>query len=97
MHIGRVTEVLIGTLAVIIAAVLGSYLTAKYTYQFQEELLVKQIEAQKQLFAEQKKFQEFLWKQQQDIGLDVEAARASRQQLRDIVKRSEERAMKSHK
>jgi len=42
-HISRVVEVLTGALA----AVLGSILTAQYTHKFQEELLKKQLRAQK--------------------------------------------------
>lgn len=70
MKISRFTEVVIGALMVIVAAVLGSYLTAKYSHDFQSKLLERQIVAQKELFEDQMKFQETLLKAQQKYEKD---------------------------
>jgi len=47
-HISHVVEVLTGTLAVLLAAVLGSILTAQCTHKFQEELLTEQQKCQQE-------------------------------------------------
>lgn len=87
MSIGRITEVAIGTLAVIGGAVLGAYLTAKYTHEFQEKLLVKQLAAQQKLFEEQKAFQKTLLTRQYENQMKVERERQQFEDYRDFRNR----------
>ena len=83
---GRIAEIVIGAVAVIVSAVLGAILTAKYTHKFQAELLEKQLQAQKELLTQQLKFQE-----------ELENKLEARRQAFERVQDSQQRAMQQHR
>ncbi len=68
-------EMLVGAFGMIVSAVVGSILSARYTHKFQAELLLRQLDAQKELLQEQKKFQEELLQKQLDHELNLEQRR----------------------
>jgi len=57
-------EVMIGAISGVVAALIGAVLTAYLSYRFQDALLEKQMKMQRDLVAEQNRFQEHLMQRQ---------------------------------
>jgi hypothetical protein len=54
-------EVMIGALSGVVASLIGAAVSAWMSYRFQDKLLDKQMQQQRELMAEQNKFQEHLY------------------------------------
>jgi len=91
MEFNSFIEVVVGSVVVIIAAVLGAYLSARYTHKFQDLLLEKQLAAQVALFEEQKEFQAQLVAQQQDFDKNQRKNDRYHQMTMDVVNRARSR------
>lgn len=74
-------DIIVGSIGMIVSAVLGSILTARYTHKFQAELLVRQLDAQKELLEDQKKFQQELLQKQLDQELAIESRREQKSRM----------------
>lgn len=57
-------EVMIGAISGVVASLIGAILTAYLSYRFQDALLEKQMKMQRDLVAEQNRFQEHLMQRQ---------------------------------
>jgi len=86
MKISRVFEVSIGAIVVIVAAVLGSYLTATYSYEYQKTLNEMQLSTQKELLDKQFAFQKELLEQQKAFTMKMYSKSKFDQRVRDSIR-----------